>query len=191
MTTTSGTTGDDKIRALTTFGVQCAHLVVASNVIITLTLQQCSTSVALANRNRNLRMTRLWDSVTCPCQTSICTRACPCYLTYSPRPQRAQWTSASLPNRMSCWRSWGTLDSSLHSYTGENIRRRRHGTYSLFVSHYDDVIMTAIASQIISLTIVCSTVYSGAHQRKHQSSASLAFVWGIHWDRWIPRTNSQ
>ena len=32
-----------------------------------------------------------------------------------------------------------------------------------------------------------STVYSGTDQRKHQSSASLAFVWGIH--RWIPRTN--
>ena len=47
-------------------------------------------------------------------------------------------------------------------------------------SHYDDVIMMAIASQITSLTIVYSAVYSGAHQRKHQSSASLAFVWGIH-----------
>ena len=46
--------------------------------------------------------------------------------------------------------------------------------------HYDDVIMMAIASQITSLTIVYSAVYSGAHQRKHQSSASLAFVWGIH-----------
>ena len=40
--------------------------------------------------------------------------------------------------------------------------------------------MTAIASQITSLTIVYSTVYSDADQRKHQSSASLAFVWGIH-----------
>ena len=29
---------------------------------------------------------------------------------------------------------------------------------------------------------VHSTVYSGVDQRKHQSSASLAFVWGIH--RW-------
>ena len=38
----------------------------------------------------------------------------------------------------------------------------------------------AIASQITSLTIVYSTVYSGAHQRKHQSSASLAIVSGIH-----------
>ena len=46
--------------------------------------------------------------------------------------------------------------------------------------HYDDVIMMAIASQITSLTIVYSAVYSGAHQRKHQSSASLAFVWEIH-----------
>ena len=47
-------------------------------------------------------------------------------------------------------------------------------------SYYRDVIMGAMASQITSLTIVCSTVCSGADQRKHQSSASLAFVRGIH-----------
>ena len=46
--------------------------------------------------------------------------------------------------------------------------------------HYDDVIMGAMASQITSLTFVYSTVYSDADQRKHQSSASLAFVRGIH-----------
>ena len=40
--------------------------------------------------------------------------------------------------------------------------------------------MGAIASQITSFTIVYSTVYSGADQSKHQSSALLAFVWGIH-----------
>ena len=40
--------------------------------------------------------------------------------------------------------------------------------------------MGAMASQISSLTIVYSTIYSGADQRKHQSSASLAFVRGIH-----------
>ena len=40
-------------------------------------------------------------------------------------------------------------------------------------------------------TVVYSTVYSDADQRKHQSSASLAFVWGIHRDRWIPRTKGQ
>ena len=46
--------------------------------------------------------------------------------------------------------------------------------------------MGAMASQITSLTIVYSTVYSGADQRKHQSSASLAFVWEFTGDRWIP-----
>ena len=38
--------------------------------------------------------------------------------------------------------------------------------------------MSAMVSQITSLTIVYSTVYSGADQRKQQSSAWLAFVAG-------------
>ena len=42
--------------------------------------------------------------------------------------------------------------------------------------HYSDVRMTTMASQITSLPVVCSIVYSDADQRKHQSSASLAFV---------------
>ena len=49
-------------------------------------------------------------------------------------------------------------------------------------THYSDVIMSMVASQIASLTIAYSTVYSGADQRKHQSSATLAFVREIH--RW-------
>ena len=40
--------------------------------------------------------------------------------------------------------------------------------------------MGAISSQITSLTTVYSNFYSDADQRKHQSSASLAFVRGIH-----------
>ena len=36
--------------------------------------------------------------------------------------------------------------------------------------------MSAMGTQITSLTIVYSTVYSDADQRKHQSFASLAFV---------------
>ena len=40
--------------------------------------------------------------------------------------------------------------------------------------------MGTMVSQITSITIVYSTVYSDADQRKHQSSTSLAFVWGIH-----------
>ena len=51
---------------------------------------------------------------------------------------------------------------------------------SMIPCHYSDVIMSTITSQIISLTIVYSTVYSDADQRKHKSSASLAFVRGIH-----------
>ena len=47
-------------------------------------------------------------------------------------------------------------------------------------NHYSDVIMGAMASQITGVSIVYSTVCSGADQRKHQSSASLAFVRGIH-----------
>ena len=50
------------------------------------------------------------------------------------------------------------------------------------VSHYSEAIMGPMASQITSLTIIYSIVYWGADQRKHQSSASLAFVRGIH--RW-------
>ena len=47
--------------------------------------------------------------------------------------------------------------------------------------HYSDVIISAMASQITSLTIVYSIVYSG-RSKENQSSASLAFVRGIH--RW-------
>ena len=48
--------------------------------------------------------------------------------------------------------------------------------------HYCDVIMGMMASQITSLTIVYSTAHSGTDKRKHQSSASLAFVRRTH--RW-------
>ena len=52
----------------------------------------------------------------------------------------------------------------------------------LFNIHHCDVIMGAMASPITSRAIVYSTVHSGADQRKHQSSAILAFERGIH--RW-------
>ena len=48
--------------------------------------------------------------------------------------------------------------------------------------HYNDVIMSAMASRITSVSIVCSRVGSGGDSKKHKSSASLAFVRGIH--RW-------
>ena len=48
--------------------------------------------------------------------------------------------------------------------------------------HYNDGIMSPMASQITVDSIVCSTVWSDSRQRKHQSSPSLGFVGGIH--RW-------
>ena len=92
------------------------------------------------------------------------------------------------------------LRSSLYTYLGTLVVAARAILWprgiTIFTSdqkhfelHYIDFIRTTMASQITSLTIVYSTVYSD--QRKHQSSASLAFVWGIHRDRWIPRTKGQ
>ena len=48
------------------------------------------------------------------------------------------------------------------------------------LDRYSGVIMSAMASQISGISIVYSTVCSGADQRKHQSPVSLAFVRGIH-----------
>ena len=50
--------------------------------------------------------------------------------------------------------------------------------------YYNDVIMSALASQITSLAIVYSTIYSGADQR----SASQAYVREFTGVQWIPRT---
>ena len=62
---------------------------------------------------------------------------------------------------------------------GQNVMRI---SQAVLLYHYCDVVMGAMATQITSFTIAYSSVYSGADQRKHQSSASLAFVRGIH--RW-------
>ena len=59
----------------------------------------------------------------------------------------------------------------------------------MLVLHYNDVITSAMASQSTCLTIVYWTIYSGTDQRRHQSSASLAFVRGIH--RWPVKFPSQ
>ena len=53
---------------------------------------------------------------------------------------------------------------------------------------YTDVLMGSMGSQITSLTIVYSAVYSGADQRKQQSSASLAFVSPVNYPHKWPVT---
>ena len=87
-----------------------------------------------------------------------------------------------------CFIAWLiTLDLSLHGalvafffswcrFIANNV------PVCLLEWHYSEFIMRTMAWQITSLTIVYSTIYSRACQRKHQSSASLASVWGIH--RW-------
>ena len=67
-----------------------------------------------------------------------------------------------------------------HKRTNENVTESFFKHLREHEQHYNDVIMGAIASQMTSLTIFYSTVYSAADQRKHESSASLAFVLGIH-----------
>ena len=57
--------------------------------------------------------------------------------------------------------------------------------------HYNDVVMSAKASQITAVSIVCYIVCSGADHRKHQSSALLVFVRGIHRSPVIPLTKDQ
>ena len=79
-----------------------------------------------------------------------------------------------------CWHSdLSPHDGRLHV----GALKISHRWFSTALHHYVDVIMGAMTSQITSLAIVYSTVYSGADQRKHQSSASLVFVRGIR--RWL------
>ena len=100
------------------------------------------------------------------------------------------WTNKGVPSNLS--RSCDCNDLSEHAYinTLDHYLRTENeacwrGSYLIrshrdLSSHYNDVIMGAIASQITSLTIVFSTIYLDTDQRKHQSSASLASVRGIH-----------
>ena len=57
-----------------------------------------------------------------------------------------------------------------------------NGSFHAKPLHYSDIIMSAMVSQIIGFSVVCSAAYSYADQRKHPRSAALAFVRGLH--RW-------
>ena len=97
------------------------------------------------------------------------------------RCQDNDWLRSQYKGNLHSSCTWGTSCSSLTflyyatTFIWYPLQQARH-----HADHYGDVIMGSISSQITSLTIVYSTVYSDADQRKHQSSASLAFVWGIH-----------
>ena len=67
------------------------------------------------------------------------------------------------------------------------------GKYGLFTFPYlsESSRCDGFRNVTVVSSTVCSTVCSDADQRKHQSSASLAFVREFTGDRWIPRTKGQ
>ena len=116
------------------------------------------------------------------------------------------WKSARMTSAQSWSRDWADVITGLSQrhpcrfWNGYISLSTKHYYLSFLCSsktqrtifmqklcHYVDVIMRAMASQITSFTIVCSNVYSGTDQRKHLSSASLAFVGEFTGNRWIPR----
>ena len=79
---------------------------------------------------------------------------------------KARFQGVILENR--CPWSFNPISYVRQFRTWKNITNYN----AVILTHYNDGIMRAMASQITCLTIVYSTVYSGADQRKHQSSAS-------------------
>ena len=84
---------------------------------------------------------------------------------------KSAWIASmiSVPCAGSCVR-WICKYDVIFDITDTRTRDKR-----ILVHHYD-IIMGTNASQITSLAVVYSTVYSGADQRKHKSSASLALL---------------
>ena len=72
--------------------------------------------------------------------------------------------------------NWSQTISNQHDNPNGVGEYQMNGTHI----HYNVVIMSTMVSQITSLTIVYSSVYSGTDERKDQSSTSLAFFLGIH-----------
>ena len=87
------------------------------------------------------------------------------------------WAIIGTKDGLICWRIYASSGLTLL-----NIKQTVCGCQSNKTPHWSDVIMSSMAPQITSVSIACWTVCSGADQRKHQSSASPAFVRGIH--RW-------
>ena len=65
-------------------------------------------------------------------------------------------------------------------YRRTNCERERNHKGCCHIKHYTGVIMTDMESEITGVSIVCSVVWSCADRRNYQSSATLAFVRGVH-----------
>ena len=77
------------------------------------------------------------------------------------------WPKISFSSCCRNWSIWRWFSCYVYGEDGEISYKLWH-----WPMHYSAVIMSAIASQITGVSIVCSTVCSCAHQRKHQSSMS-------------------
>ena len=121
---------------------------------------------------------------------------------YKETSQTAMKFGPTLAQRRCCRPDVGPTLAQPTLLLGFSVNRKRFSKFQMynfvrlaqtnrimsFMANYNDVIMSAMASQIIGVSIVCLDVCSGSDQRKHQSSASLTFVRGIH--RW-PMISSQ
>ena len=96
------------------------------------------------------------------------------------RRQAIIWINAGMLLIVTLRTNFSEILSEMHAFYFKKIHLDLNMLNLEPPSHYCYVITGPTASQITSLTIVYSIVYSGADQIKHQSSASLAFVWGIH-----------
>ena len=84
-----------------------------------------------------------------------------------------------------------------HSHDGEIdpfvdvIELFQENLINVLATYYNDVIMGAIASQITSLMIVYSTVFSDADKKNIKAPRHWPLCGEFTGDRWIPRTNGQ
>ena len=100
----------------------------------------------------------------------------PFYICLSPITNTTKWNSFAVEVWWNCERQFsGRLPFSKDTLWCIDIMNWGWKD-GLFGERYGDITMSAMASKITYLRIVYSIVYSGADQRKHQSSASLATV---------------
>ena len=101
--------------------------------------------------------------------------------------QTLHWreTTSSLSQTILDWDKQWNCQLPHHSHGTDYRASDRPLVFLLYkiiavvVIHYNDIIVSVMASQITSLTIVYLTVYSGTDQIKHQNSTSLAFMRGF------------
>ena len=104
---------------------------------------------------------------------------------YSMNVERIDANSVRVVNETAVFGDINNIDitfSRIQQCKDSAIRSLKKWIRKMIHSHHSDVVMSTKASQVTSLTIVYSTVYSGTDERKHQSSASLSIVRGI--PRW-------